>query len=94
MKVSLPELAQATSVIIKYLEESGRSEFQIDDDYYWNVPESTRYDNPEQPRELTVGQLSDDWGEIQAMISGERPAVGRSMVWLAAILRRIGEKTP
>jgi hypothetical protein len=54
-------------------------------------PTDQRYDRYDEPREHTIGQLSDDLRELKLMIDGHRPMVGGGLVWLAAILRRIGE---
>jgi hypothetical protein len=93
MKVSTDELRRATLLLLRHLDDTGQSEVEIDDDFYWNVPEEQRYDAYEKPEELTVGQLSDDWAEIQAILDGKRKPVGRAVVWLAAIMRRVGEKS-
>ena len=63
----------------------------IPDDYYWDVPMALRYDPYQEPHEHTIGQLSADLQELDRMMSGDRPMIGYGLVWLAAVLRRVGE---
>lgn len=91
MKVTTAELRRAAQRLLDHADAVGQAELEIKDDYYWNVPEDVRYDPHRQPGELTIGQLSDDWQEIRAILDGEREPVGRALVWLAAVLRRYGE---
>jgi len=79
-------------VLLQHLEESGQKEFEITEDFYWDVPADKRYEPYEEPKELTVGQLSDDWSEVTHMVNGDRELVAYGLVWLASVLRRIGEK--
>lgn len=61
------------------------------DDLYWDIPASDRYDPYETPNQLNLGSLSDDMQGLRQMLSEERP-IGYHLVWLSAVLRRIGEK--
>ena len=93
MRISVDELRKATLLLLDHLATTGQTSFQVDEDFYWHVPESQRYDSYSEPRRLTVGQLSDDWSELQKIADGQRAPTGTALVWLASILRRIGEKS-
>jgi hypothetical protein len=92
MKVTTRELRQAAQQLLDHLDGLGQDSFEIDEDYYWSVPVDSRYDPANTPSNLTIGQLSDDWNEIRAINDKKREPVGFALVWLAAILRRVGEK--
>ena len=92
MKVSTDELRSAALVLLRHLDESGQKEFEIAEDFYWDVPAEKRYSPYDEPKELTIGQLSDDWSEVARMAGGNREPVAYGLVWLAAVLRRVGEK--
>ncbi len=95
MKISTDELRQLALMILAHVDDTNSSQpIEIEDDFYWDVPSEARYDAYVEPKTHTVGQLSDDWHELQRMLQAERPPVGYALVWLAAILRRIGERTP
>ncbi|EYF04837.1 Hypothetical protein CAP_3863 [Chondromyces apiculatus DSM 436] len=86
-------LRRATLTLLAHLDATGQREMEIEEDFYWNVPADQRYDPYEKPEALTLGQLSDDGSEIQRILAGEREPTGLAMVWLATILRRVGEKS-
>ena len=91
MDISVDKLRKTANALLSHLEQSGITSVTISEDYYWDVPTDQRYDRYDEPREHTIGQLSDDLQELEQMIDGHRPMVGYGLVWLAAILRRIGE---
>ena len=94
MKLSTDELRRLTLMLLAHVEADSSQAVEVEDDFYWDVPAEARYDAYVEPKTHTVGQLSDDWGELQRILNGERPPVGYALVWLAAVLRRIGERTP
>lgn len=91
MKISTKELRESIEQLLSHLEETGTTEFEIEEDYYWSVPPADRYSPYEEPKELTLGQLSDDLEELRAIRDGEKEPVGYALVWLAAVLSRVGE---
>lgn len=93
MRITTKELHAATSALLQHLEEIGQKEFEIDEDYYWFVPESEVYAPYQTPKDLTLGQLSHDVKEIVALAHGQREPLGYVLVWLAAVMRRVGEKS-
>lgn len=90
-KVTTAELRVALDAILCNLEENGVSEVELQDDHYWDVPQADRYGVHDQPTQLDVGQLTDDVNEVKRIVSGDAPPYGLGLIWLAAVLRRIGE---
>ena len=93
MNVKVSELRAITDCLFTYLENTGRGDFEIDEDYYWEISKEELYDPSKDPKDLTIGQLSHDWERLQAIQSGEDPPIGYALVWLASILRNVGEKS-
>ena len=93
MKVTVSEVRRVTELLCRHLEETGRDEIDVSEDYYWMIPKEEVYDPERDPNELDLGQLSDDWNELQGILSGENPSIGYGFVWLSSILRVVGEKT-
>jgi hypothetical protein len=93
MKVTTSELRTALERVLRYLEETDRATFSIEEDFYWSVPPSAAYDNYSQPAELTVGQLTDDWAHVKALVEGREEPLGYALVWISSVLRRVGEKS-
>ena len=86
------ELQAIAHRLFAYLEETGRDEFEVSEDYYWSIEKDEVYDPLKDPKNLTMGQLSDDWNELKSILEGDSPPIGYALVWFSAILRIIGEK--
>ncbi|HYH81564.1 MAG TPA: hypothetical protein VEX86_17295 [Longimicrobium sp.] len=94
MQIRIAELREVSEVLFRHLEQNGVDQVDLAQDYYWNVPAGERYDPYQQPAGLDLGQLTDDWRELQRLRSGEREPVAYGLVWLSAILRAVGEQVP
>lgn len=93
MNVKVAELRAIADRLFAYLEETERDEFEVSEDYYWTISKEEVYDPSKDPGDLTIGQLSDDWNELNAILKEESPPIAYALVWLSAILRNIGEKS-
>jgi hypothetical protein len=76
MKIKTDELRQSFEVFMRHLDDTGKTEISIEEDYYWNVPQDRRYNPLQEPKEFTMGQLTDDWKEVRQISSGERDVIG------------------
>jgi hypothetical protein len=65
----------------------------VDDRMFWAIPADTRYDVYEQPSELTIGQLGESLDSLSSMMRSDEDVVAYGLVWLADILRAVGEQT-
>lgn len=92
MQISVAELREVCEVLLRHLESSGVNTIDIEKDYYWNVPVDQRYTPYEEPSSLDLGQLTDNWSELQRLRSGESEPIAYGLVWLSAILRVVGEE--
>ena len=92
MKVDLKTLENATRLIFKSLEEKGIKDIEIEKDFYWNIDKDEKYNPYTNPKKLDLGQISDNWLEIQKISNQETFPIPYSLVWLASIYRIMGEK--
>jgi hypothetical protein len=92
VRVTTSELRRVLEVLLVHLESTSQSEFEVQEDFYWAVPAGASYDAYEQPTELTIGQLSDDWTRLQAIGEGKAEPLGYALVWASTVIRAIGEK--
>jgi len=93
MQVSTADLRQVINVLLNHLDETDRSRITINKDFYWSITDVLRYDLTQPPKAFSVGQLTDDWRELQRMTDGGSEPIAYGFVWLASILRAIGEES-
>ena len=91
MKINVEDLRSVSNILLDHIKENGYEVIEIQEDYYWNIPKQEKYNNFEDPSNLDIGQLSDDWNELQKLLSSQKDPLAYHLVWLAAILRVIGE---
>lgn len=91
MKVQIHELRAMADQLLSELAQAGVGEIELKKDYYWSIPSERLYDPYKSPLDLTLGQLSDDLQELRSIQSGERPPLPYALVWLASLLRYVGE---
>lgn len=91
MRVSSQELKDAVIVLCKHLDESGVSPVEIPHSLYWSIPKEQEYDPYNDPIELTLGDLEEDWSHIKNIVNGKDDPVAYAFVWLAAVLRAVGQ---
>jgi hypothetical protein len=93
MKINVSDLRSLVNQVLSHIENEGHDSVEVTVDYYWDIPKNLRYDAYQKPEDLTIGQLTDDWMELQKIVRGENDPIGYSLVWLSSILRAIGEET-
>jgi len=91
MEISISELREMWESLFLHLEKKGISNVMLDIDYYWNVSPEQRYNPYEEPKEMDLGQLSEDLKNLREMIEQDR-IIGYSLVWLSTLTRAVGEK--
>ncbi len=92
MRITVAQLRAVSELLLKRLDERGHSSVDLTADYYWNIPKEQKYDREQVPKDLDIGQLSEDWSSLEKIASGEREPVIYGLVWLGEILRYVGEE--
>jgi len=93
MEVRISEVKEAFRKLLNAFDRDGIESVDISHDFYWSIPKASRYSPYEEPKDLTMGQISDDWRELRRIATEETPAVSYGLVWLGAVLQVIGETT-
>jgi hypothetical protein len=94
MKITTQEIRRALELLLEDFEVHGATEWEFDEEYYWDVPSDQRYDNYNQPTQLTTGQLTEDMERVRLIARRENAPVPLGLVWLSNVLRLAGEKGP
>ena len=93
MKVKVRDLQLVAEQLFAHLEAGGVEEIELPCDYYWNVPDEALCKVYEHPKELSIGQLSEDLRQLSRIQNGEASPVGYALVWLAAVLKCVGAQS-
>ncbi|MEV7323901.1 hypothetical protein [Streptomyces sp. NPDC093970] len=94
LRIPLDQLRHAFELALQHIEASTGSTAVLERDYFWSVPGDEFYDVPNEPRTITIGQLSESWQHLEDLLADPDRAVGHHLVWLADVLRAIGQDTP
>jgi hypothetical protein len=92
IRVHVDQLRQAFELLMAHVTKGSDAELAISKDYFWSIPAPERYDLFKQPSEFTIGQVSESWANLQAMLEDESKVLGYGVVWLADVLRTIGDE--
>jgi len=91
MRLKISDLRLITENLLGHLEALHIEEIGISDDYYWDIPKENLYNPYEEPTRHTLGQLSDDWGDLEQILWHKAEPVIYNFVDLAAVLKDIGQ---
>ncbi|MCP2295716.1 hypothetical protein SAMN04244553_4800 [Nocardia amikacinitolerans] len=93
LHISLTELRRSVELLLNHLEAATDGDTVcLDEDYFWSIPQDELYDVNRTPAELTVGQLSWSWQHLTDLLADPDRAIGSHLVWLAEVLRAIGQR--
>ena len=91
MDIKIDELKKIIDRLLDELRKRNNLIKVSDEDYYWFINDEELFSPYEEPKSITLGQLSDDWSELQALLNEERDCVSRDFVSLCSILRVISK---
>jgi len=91
MQMHIDQLRAVTTLLYDELATVNGGVVDIPDVLYWSIPLEERRDPYKHPRDLTIGHTSDDVGHLNAILTGEHEPIRYALVWLAAVLREVGE---
>lgn len=92
MKVDIEEIRKAIDLLLDHVQADVATKVDLSNDYYWSIPRAARIDAYKEPSEFTLGQLSDDLVEIRRIANNETEPHAYALVWLASVLREVGEQ--
>lgn len=96
-QVSIRELRAVTNLLLDHLEDVVGSEVTLSEDYYWYIQTDQVYNAAEDPdpSKFSMGQLTFDWDDLRKFLDAENYGpMSYGFVWLACIMRAIGDHSP
>jgi hypothetical protein len=93
MNIQLEHLAVILSKIVDFYRAVGYKQIELGKDFYWNIPSESLYDVYTTPdtSDFTIGQLFADWDELHKLLDSNPDITTHHIIWLANILRYIGD---
>ncbi|MCT9093605.1 hypothetical protein N4G70_32755 [Streptomyces sp. ASQP_92] len=92
VQIPLDQLRRAFDAALGHIESSAGPAVMLKEDLFWSVPADELYNMGAEPQTLTIGQLSESWQHMEALLAGQDRAVGYHLVWLADVIRAIGHE--
>ncbi|MFE9794816.1 hypothetical protein ACFYRL_24110 [Streptomyces goshikiensis] len=90
-RIPIDGLRRAFELALHHIEASAGETVALERYYFWSVPGDELYDVLNEPRTITIGQLSESWQHLEDLLAEPDRAVGHHLVWLADVLRAIGQ---
>ncbi|MBW1596860.1 hypothetical protein [Streptomyces sp. JJ38] len=90
--IPLGQLRHAFELALEHIESSAGSTVELGHDYFWSIPVDELYQVPDEPATMTIGQLSESWQHLEHLLAEPDRALGYDLVWLADVLRAIGQE--
>lgn len=92
MDIDIEKLRSITNLVFDHIINDLKiKRVELRKDYYWTIETEQLYVTKNDPTELNVGQLYDDW-EFLTKIENREEAVAYMLIHLAPLLRYIGEE--
>ncbi len=93
VEINLSDLRTVVNRILDHIEHDlGHTTVKLDQDDYWEVADTERYDLTSSPNGYVVGQLHDDWEFLSSILRDKHQAVALMLTHAAPLLRCIGEE--
>ncbi len=65
---------------------------EVENDYFWSIVRDERFDVSKTPTNLTIGQISECWSNLELMLDEPEREITFGLVWLGEIFRSIGDE--
>jgi hypothetical protein len=92
VRIPVDQLRQVFELLVSHVAGNSAADLPVGQDYFWSIPSPERYDVYNQPSELTIGQVSESWGNLSGLLEDESKTLGYGLVWLSDVLRAIGDE--
>lgn len=88
IQIRVTDLKKIMNLLLSKLDSlDGNSSIILDKDLYWYIPEEELYNVYENPNNLTIGSLIEDWNFLQSCILGERDILDYDLNKLSMLFR-------
>ena len=89
MKVNINEIQKITSLLLSKLREQKGNEVELENDFYWDISSDELYKPYDDPKDISLGQLSDELKEIQRLSQSSDEAIPYDLKRIAEIIKAL-----
>jgi hypothetical protein len=93
VQIPVEKLREVFDTLLKHVEQDS-DHISVHSDAFWSIPAPSVYDVYSEPRDLTIGSISDSWRNLEEMTQADAGVVAYGMAWLAEVLRAVGDEFP
>ncbi|MBL1222490.1 hypothetical protein JET18_16680 [Chryseobacterium sp. L7] len=90
IEIQKEDLKKILFMLIDKLDDSPTDKFSLEKDLYWNIPDDKLYNMYQEPPDLTIGSLVEDWELLQKILRKEREVLWYDFYKVSTILNSIG----
>ena len=94
MKINVDQLESVWQTLISNLRLKEIKEIDINESYYWSINDEDLYNVYKEPKELTIGNLEDEWTWLLNITNEPDDTIVYAFRWFSEILRAISIKQP
>ena len=94
MKINLDEISKLVVLLLSNLRNSKGNEIELKSDYYWDISNEELYSPYDEPKDISLGQLSDDLNEIYRLSKSHEEAIPYDLKRIAEILKVLSIENP
>ncbi|MDR2274092.1 MAG: hypothetical protein LBF27_24510 [Sphingobacterium sp.] len=88
MKIQKKEVLDVLRLLSNKINERFGDEITLgSQDYYWQMTLDEMYDVQQEPKELMIGQISDDWSELKRLLIDDDDAISYDLVRFGELLK-------
>lgn len=92
MNVNIDELEEIVSLLLKKLKHSKGKEIELNNDYYWEISNDEVYNPYEEPKNISLGQLSEDINELNRLVNKDDDAIPYDLSRIGNILKALSNE--
>lgn len=89
MKFKINEIQEIVTLLLSKLKEQKGNEIKLENDFYWDILSDELYNPYDDPKTISLGQLSDDITEVDRLTKSKDEATPYDLKRIAEILKAL-----
>ncbi|QMU63847.1 MAG: hypothetical protein GKR88_05780 [Flavobacteriaceae bacterium] len=89
MVVNIEEIQKTITLLLTNLKDKKGNKIELKNDFYWDISSDELYNPYDEPKDISLGQLSDDLSEIHRLSKAEGDGIPYDLKRISEILRAL-----